>query len=300
MSAVRSMTGFAQVQGEDPPWNVRVTLKALNHRFLDLHLRLAPDLETAEPRLRNRIRARVHRGHLEVQAQVERAGKRALEVDEEFVRGYLELFRRLQREHGLNAEPDLTAVLRLPGALRSDAQSPEAAALERLAALTEELLDQALDKLEEMRRAEGTALERDLRQALEKIRVGRSALVELNQRALPAYHKRVTELLQELLGQSPLDPARLAEEAAYLAERSDVSEELARLESHAQQFAQLLAGDGAVGKRLDFLLQEMNRETNTILFKAPGLAAEGLEMTRLGLDLKAQVERLREQVQNVE
>jgi uncharacterized protein (TIGR00255 family) len=297
---VCSMTGFAQAQGEDAPWNVRLTLKALNHRFLDLHLRLAPDLEAAELRLRNRIRARVQRGHLEVQAQVERVGRRALDVDEEFVRGYLDLFRRLQREHGLSAEPDLTAVLRLPGALRSDGQAADAASLERLAALAEKLLDQALDKLEEMRRAEGAALERDLRQALEQIRRNRDALAELNQRALPAFHKRVGERLQELLGQSPLDPARLAEEAAYLAERSDISEELARLESHTQQFAQLLAGDGAVGKRLDFLLQEMNRETNTILSKAPGLAADGLELTRLGLDLKSLVERLREQVQNVE
>jgi uncharacterized protein (TIGR00255 family) len=132
------------------------------------------------------------------------------------------------------------------------------------------------------------------------VRERRRQLAELRRRALPAYHKQLDQRLKELLGDAALDSSRLAEEAAYLAERSDTSEELARLESHAEQFAQLLAGAAAAGKRLDFLLQEMNRESNTILSKAPGLAEEGLAMTRVGLELKALIERLREQVQNVE
>jgi len=297
---VRSMTGFAQTQGEDGVWSVRVTLKALNHRFLDLHLRLSADLESFEPRWRALVRERIQRGHVEAQFHVESRERAALEVNADFIRSYLELYRGLQKEFGLSGEPDLGAALRLPGVLRSGAASAQPEAIGQLGALGERLLKEALDKLEQMRRAEGSALEKDLLGALEGVRERRGQLSELRERALPAYHKQLNQRLKELLGDAAIDPSRLAEEAAYLAERSDTSEELTRLESHAEQFAQLLAGDAAAGKRLDFLLQEMNRESNTILSKAPALAEEGLAMTRVGLELKALIERLREQVQNVE
>ncbi|MGH9787283.1 MAG: YicC/YloC family endoribonuclease [Candidatus Acidiferrales bacterium] len=297
---IRSMTGFAQAQGEDGAWSVRVTLKALNHRFLDLHLRLPPDLESFEPRWRALVRDRIQRGHVEVQFQVESRERAALEVNADFLRSYLELYRGLQKEFGLSGEPDLGAALRLPGVLRSGASTAPPETIAQLGALVEPLLKEALGNLEQMRRAEGAALEKDLLAALAGVRERRLRLSELRERALPAYHKLLNQRLKELLGDSTIDPTRLAEEAAYLAERSDTSEELTRLESHTEQFAQLLAGDAAVGKRLDFLLQEMNRESNTILSKAPALGGEGLEMTRVGLELKALIERLREQVQNVE
>jgi uncharacterized protein (TIGR00255 family) len=294
------MTGFAQAQGEDGAWSVRVTLKALNHRFLDLHLRLPAELDSFEPRWRALVRQHLQRGHVEAQFQVECRERPALEVNADFLRGYIDLYRSLQKEFGLSGEPDLSAALRLPGVLRSGAASAQPEGIEQLGALAERLLKEALAKLEQMRRAEGAALEKDLLEALQGVRERRRQLAELRRRALPAYHKQLDQRLKELLGDAALDSSRLAEEAAYLAERSDTSEELARLESHAEQFAQLLAGDSAAGKRLDFLLQEMNRESNTILSKAPGLAEEGLAMTRVGLELKALIERLREQVQNVE
>lgn len=297
---VRSMTGFAHAQGEDGSCLIRVTLKALNHRFLDLHLRVPGELEPFEPRWRTLVREKIQRGHLEVDFQVESREKPALEVNTEFVRSYVELYRNLQREFGLTGEPDLAAALRQPGVLRTGARTADPEAAQRLGALAERLLKEALDRLEEMRRNEGAALERDLLNVLEQVRERRQQLMKLSERALPAFHKQLSQRLQELLGKTDLDPARLAEEAAYLTERSDTSEELTRLESHAEQFAQLLSGDAAAGKRLDFLLQEMNRENNTILSKTPGLAEEGLEMTRVGLEMKALIERLREQVQNVE
>jgi uncharacterized protein (TIGR00255 family) len=297
---VKSMTGYAQAQGEEGAWSVRVTLKALNHRFLDLHLRLPPDLEAFEPRWRALVREHIQRGHVEAQFQIESRERPALEVNADFIRSYLDLYRGLQKEFGLSGEPDLGAALRLPGVLRSVSGAAQPELVEQLGALSERLLQEALGKLEQMRRAEGAALEKDLLEALKGVRERRRQLSELRERALPAYHKQLNQRLQELLGNAALDPSRLAEEAAYLAERSDTSEELTRLESHAEQFALLLAGDAAAGKRLDFLLQEMNRESNTILSKAPGLAEEGLAMTRVGLELKALIERLREQVQNVE
>lgn len=297
---VCSMTGFAQAQREEGAWAVSVTVKALNHRFLDLHLRLPADLEAWEPRLRERVREQVSRGHLDVQFQLNCRQRRPLQIDANFLRSYLELYAQLKREHNLSGEPDLTTVLRLPGVLRGAEGEPDPEQVKRVAALAEATLQEALGRLNEMRRAEGAALERELRERLQQVTEGQKALTRLSERSLPAYHRRLTERLQELLGQSPLDPARLAQEAAYLAERSDVTEELTRLGSHTEQFAHLLASDGTLGKQLDFLLQEMNRETNTILSKTSGLQTEGLEMTRLGLDIKAQIERLREQVQNVE
>jgi len=297
---LRSMTGFAHAQAEDASWTVSVTVKSLNHRFLDLHLRLPAELEPSEPRLREQVRGQVARGHLDIQFQVDSRARRALRVDEEYVRAYLELYNRLERQHSLGGEPDLMAVLRMPGVVRSGEREAPADETERLGALAGRALEEALGRLNEMRRAEGAALERELRERLQAVVEGQKQLVRLGERALPACHRRLAERLQELLKPTALDPARLAQEAAYLAERSDVSEELTRLASHADQFAQVLGSDGGVGKRLDFLLQEMNREANTILSKSSGLQADGLEMTRLGLEIKAQIERLREQVQNVE
>jgi len=294
------MTGFAQTQGESRPWALRVTVRALNHRFLDLRLRLPDELAALEPRLRAKIRERVSRGHLEVQFQAENVERRPLEADEGLVRSYLELHRRLREEHNLSGEPDLMMLLRLPGVVRADAAPATAEESQKLESLTLSLLERALDRLNEMRASEGTALEQELRTCLAGVTAGQEELVRLSQLAQPAAHRRLSERLGELLGEGAIDPVRLAEEAAYLAQRSDVREELTRLDSHARQFLGLLDSGGAVGKQLDFLTQEMQRETNTLLAKAPGLDAEGLEMTRVGLEVKAQIERLREQLQNVE
>jgi uncharacterized protein (TIGR00255 family) len=297
---LRSMTGYAQAQAEENGWVMRVTLKSVNHRFLDLRLRLPDELAAAEPRLRTLVRDRIRRGHLDITFQVENAQRQGTEVNEELVRRYLELYRRLQKEYALGGEPELGTLLRLPGALRSGPSAPAPEETERLMALAERLLGEGLNRLDEMRSAEGGALARELRACLERIRTGQQQLRRLSAMALPGAHQRLSERLRELLGDTTLDPARLAEEAAYLAERCDIREELTRLESHAVQFLELLDSDGAVGKRLDFLVQEMNRETTTALSKSPGLEAEGLEMTRVGLEMKAEIERLREQVQNVE
>ncbi|MFQ5776852.1 MAG: YicC/YloC family endoribonuclease [Terriglobia bacterium] len=297
---LRSMTGFAQASGAEGDWTLRVRVKALNHRFLDLRLRVPEELEAFEPRLRALVRRKVHRGHLDLQFQVENSARPALEVNQPFLRSFLALYRDLQREHGLSGEPDLTAVLRLPGVLRNRASDPEAETVGPLGVLAERLLSEVLERLDEMRRAEGAALEDALRERLARVRAAQGELTRLSANAGPSFHRRLKERLEELLGQSQIDPGRLAQEAAYLADRSDLQEELTRLASHSQQFAQLLATDGTVGKRLDFLLQEMNRETNTILAKVPGAEGEGLEMIRLGLEIKAQIEQLREQVQNVE
>ncbi len=297
---LRSMTGFSQVQYEEPPLVVRVTLRALNHRFLDLHVRLAPELESLEPRIRNQVRAVLRRGHVDVNLQVESSAKPALRVDREYVRSYVELFHALRQEHGLTAEPDLMAILRMPGVVQSGEGAAGLGADSQLARITEQALSRALEELERMRRAEGAVLEEELRTRARRIQELVNQVAQASTGVQQIVFARLREKLQELLGQVPLDEARVAQEAAYLAERSDVSEEVARLRSHLEQFLVLLGSDAEVGKRLDFLLQEMSRETNTLLSKSPAFDAGGMEVTRAGLAIKAEIERLREQVQNVE
>ena len=173
-------------------------------------------------------------------------------------------------------------------------------ALERLSRQLAACLNQALQNLEQMREVEGQSLANEMRALLIGISEKTALLDPLVQRSLPLYAQRLKSRIEELLGAGPLEPSRLAQEAALLAERADVSEELARLRSHTGQFASLLDGGGELGKKLDFLLQEMQREANTLLSKTPGLGEEGLAITEFGLQIKAEIEKLREQIQNVE
>lgn len=297
---IRSMTGYAQSQNQNGRWTMVVTVRALNHRYLDLHLRLPGELDPVEQRLKKLVRSRIKRGHLEVQARIEREEGKTMAVNRELVRSFLEAYAELQKEHKVKSEPDLTAVLRMPGVLRVTVEELTPDALEELARLAEETLADALERLDDMRATEGAALAEEFRGRVDRIRASRVKLAELCEKALPARQRQLESRLRELLEDAKVDPVRLAEEAAYRAERGDVSEELTRLESHLSQFCEILEGGAEVGKRLDFLLQEMNRESNTILSKTPGLGEDGLEMTRQGLDMKAEIERLREQVQNVE
>ena len=159
---------------------------------------------------------------------------------------------------------------------------------------------EALDKLDRMREHEAESLRQEMSGRLLSIASLAGKVEVLAERARPAFARRLETRLKELLGDAHLDPARLAQEAALAAERSDVSEELTRLASHVKQFDSLLTGASDVGKKLDFLLQEMQRETNTLLSKTPGNEAEGLEITQMGLEIKSEIEKLREQVQNIE
>ena len=171
---------------------------------------------------------------------------------------------------------------------------------EKLGAQIDECLEQALGRLEIMRRAEGESLTREMNGILGRISTRSKEIEGLLVAVRPAFARRLAERLQDLLSGVQIDPARLAQEAALLAERSDVSEELARLRSHVEQFQKLLSGAGETGKKLDFLLQEMQREANTLLSKTPGVEAEGLAITTLALEIKSDIEKLREQALNIE
>jgi uncharacterized protein (TIGR00255 family) len=302
-TGIISMTGFAQARAERDGSSVRINLRSVNHRFLDLHLRMPDGFEVFESRIRQAIRNRLRRGHVDVNIYYEAGGTGAIEVNHDLVESYMKAVERLRQEFGVKTEPDLVALFRLPGVVAapgaaSDLRSEEEQ--ERLGEQVEACLEQALNKLDGMRRSEGQALTVEMQGILGQIATRTVEIETLAERVRPAIARRLAERLEELLKGVQLDPIRLAQEAAMIAERGDVSEELARLRSHVEQFGKLLAGAGEAGKKLDFLLQEMQREANTLLSKTPGVESEGLAITGLALEVKSDIEKLREQAQNVE
>jgi uncharacterized protein (TIGR00255 family) len=296
---LKSMTGYAQARAVENGWSLRVTIRSVNHRFLDLHLRMPDGFEPLEPRIRQLIRERIRRGHLDVTVHYELAGPSAVGVNQEVAAAYLQAANALRKQFGLLSEPDVASIMRLPGVIGAASASLEGE-LELLEKVVSRCMIESLDKLDRMRGDEANHLRQDMSARLKNIAAMASSVATLAERARPAFAKRLETRLKELLGEAQLDPARLAQEAAIAAERSDVSEELARLHSHVQQFESLLATSSDVGKKLDFLLQEMQREANTLLSKTPGNEAEGLEITRLALEIKSEIEKIREQVQNIE
>jgi len=298
----RSMTGYATARGEFEGWMIRVSVKSVNHRFLDVKLRIPDSLEPYEHRLRQVVRGRILRGHLDVHVSMEPGEAAPVHVNRELLKAYVNAAEDLRKQTGGTKELDAVALLRLPGVITGLASAlPETdEAQEELGKVLESYLNEALGKMDEMRRIEGRHLTEELRARVAKIGDEADQVRELVSRLRPAFSRRLEARLKELLNGTNIEPARLAQEAALLAERSDISEELDRLRSHLQQFTKLLDGAGELGKKLDFLLQEMHREANTMLSKTPGVESEALAITGLALEIKAEIEKLREQVQNIE
>ena len=275
---LRSMTGFAQVKGEvqrEPRRAIgtaatngrlafSLSLKSVNHRFLDIHFRLPSGTDSLEMQLRRALKDAVARGHVEVTLSLERSSGDSFAFNHELVAGYIAAFRAAASEFSLAADPDLNAVLRIPGAL----ESANDAADGEIEAAVMAKAGEALTRLNQMREEEGRGIERELRQRMAHLlEAGRS--VQQHRRAvLQNYSERLQSRIQ--------------------------------LENHVQHFLGLLDEGGEVGKKLDFLLQEMNRESNTLLSKTSGLAGEALKITEAGLAMKAEIEKSREQVQNLE
>ncbi len=292
---MKSMTGFGRGAASGDEFTVAVEIKTVNNRYLDIHLRLSQELSPLEMIIRKRIGARLSRGRVDLNINFERLGATTYEVNRPLIAGYVRAMREMQQEFGLAGDIDVSSVARLPGALapaRDGLDEVNTAGLERA-------LDEALDSLELMRENEGAALAEEMRSRLTKIEAEVPVIEAAAEGLADAYRQRLQKRVGELVargGQAiELDAGRLAQEVAYLADRSDISEELVRLRSHLEQFRAAVHADGEVGKRLDFLLQELNREANTVLSKSTEISIKDA-----GLAIKAEVEKLREQVQNVE
>jgi uncharacterized protein (TIGR00255 family) len=300
---IRSMTGFARVSRSIPDGELTLSIKTVNHRGLDMHFHMPMEFDAVEPEMRANLRKRVTRGHVQLQVSFKRnadAGTSA-SINEPLLHAWIAAFRQAADRFGLDSKPDLNQALRLPGVveLKSESGADESAsALVNAAALA--ALADAIEELDAFRVREGASIDADVRQRAATLCDLVERMEDIRRRALPHFQQRLRDRLAELLDGAKIEPARLAQEAAILAERSDISEELVRLKTHAIQTGALLSAEGETGKKLDFLLQEMNREANTILSKTGGLGEMGLTLTDLGLAAKAEIDRIREQSLNIE
>ena len=293
---MKSMTGYGRGSATGDGYSVTVELKTVNNRYLDVHLRTGPELSGMEALIRRRISERLTRGRVDVNVGLDRTAEVSYEVNRTLVAGYIHAMRAMQQEFGLAGEPDVNVIARLPGALQASRNGLG----EEVQGAIEQALVVALDDLQSMREREGASLSAEMTALLDEIERHVPIIETLAGEQVVLYRSRVQKRIMELLARDglevvELDQGRLAQEVAYLADRSDITEEVARLRSHIGQFRTIIESETEAGKRLDFLLQEFNREANTVLSKSTDLAIK-----ESSLAIKAAVEKLREQVQNVE
>ncbi len=300
------MTGFSQVRGEiqhngtngsSAPGRMAfvLSLKSVNHRFLDLHFRLPSGTDSLEMQLRRLLKEKMARGHVEVSLSLERTASETFSLNRQIVGGYITAFRSAAAEFSIANEPDLNAILRIPGALDSSIDVAD----EDIEPAVMAKVGEALDRLNQMREEEGRGIQRELRERMAHLAEASKSVHQHRRAVLQNYSERLQSRLQELFNTS-VDKERILQEAALLVDRSDIQEEIVRLETHIQHFLGFLDQGGEIGKKLDFLLQEMNREANTLLSKTSGLAGDALRITEAGLAMKSEIEKSREQVQNLE
>lgn len=292
---MKSMTGYGRGSADGENFAVSVDVKTVNNRFLDIHLRMSGELSALEPMIKRQIGSRLSRGRVEASVNLEKTAQTAYELNRPLIAGYVNALREMQTEFGIAGELDINVLARLPGALQPSRDGVS----DEMKAGVEKALAAALDELEKMRAQEGETLRQEMSDRIDRItglvptiETAAAGLIEVYRARL---QKRISELLSRNGQLVELDPARLSQEVAYLADRSDVSEEMVRLRSHLGQFRDALNSTTETGKMLDFLLQELNREANTTLSKSTDLAIK-----EAALAIKAEVEKLREQVQNVE
>ena len=297
---IYSMTGFARTQVRvHDQLGYTLSVKSVNHRFLDIQLRLPAGLDALEMELRRVLKENLVRGHVELTLSVDRSVQQKAGYNRELVAGYLDAFKQASKEFRIKGEPDLNVALRMPGALQSETRNNSE---EDVAALTESVVREIgplLEELKVMRLREGESLEGILRASLDRLAEAVDGVAALRPEVEQRYQERLTQRLIAATG-NEFNRQRLLEEVAVLVDHSDISEELERMVTHIGHFRELLTAGGEVGKKLDFLLQEMNREANTLLSKTGGVGGKGTRITELGLAMKADIEKAREQVQNAE
>ena len=295
---IKSMTGFASLTREDERGTIGLTIRAVNHRFLDLQVRLPSGLADLEPRVRALLQKRLGRGRVEltVSMQLRQGAAPEVELQEEFARAVAAAI-DLARERGL-VKGELTPgdLLRMPQAFTIRDRAADGESLgEQFAPVIDAAVDEAIDQLEAMRTREGQHLAADLRARKDELGSLIERLASAADTGRQHLEARLTERVKELQTVAAGDPAAIAQEIVRVAQRSDISEEVTRFRGHLAHWDALTGGPEPCGRKLDFLLQEMNREINTI-----GSKADGLQVSESIIQAKAELERMREQVQNVE
>lgn len=289
------MTGFGRGAVVDSNFSVSIELKTVNNRFLDVVLRLPADIQPLEPVIKRAISSRLSRGRVEVTLQADRSGEINYAINRPLISGYLAAMKEMQSEFSLSGEPDLNVIARLPNVLVPLSTELD----ESFSIAVEKALADALDDLENMREREGGMLAAELEGRLGEIERRLPAIEAETATVAEEYRQKLTKRIDEMLSktnsQIEIDQSRLAQEVAYLSDRADISEEIARLSTHIEHFRAIMAEEKEVGKRLDFLTQELNREANTITSKSNNMVIK-----ENALQIKSEIEKIREQIQNVE
>jgi uncharacterized protein (TIGR00255 family) len=297
-SPIRSMTGFARVRRMTAQGELILSLRGVNHRGLDLHFHFSPDFEPFESAMRKAISARVIRGHIDVRLQVVRVrGSGKPNWNRDLMAAWVEAYRAASKEYSLIGQADINYALQLPGMLVDAAPvepSPE------MEATLIEALEEALAQFNQHRDSEGSHTAAVVAGHAAGIREAAGKIAAIRDTIMPALQSRLQERLEDLLGSAGIEPQRLAQEAALLAERSDIGEEVTRLGLHADRLLAMIEAGGEIGKKLEFLLQEMHREVNTILSKSNATGEPGRAVVELALAVKSEIEKIREQSQNLE
>lgn len=289
------MTGFGRGAASNDKADASVELKTVNNRFLDVNVKLPSDLQHLESGLKRTITGRLGRGRVDMTIQFERTEDVTYEINRSLIAGFLDAMNDLKQEFNLAGEPDVNVIARIPNIVSAKKADVSA----ELESAVQAALELALDDLEKMRVTEGQMLaaeiETRLRGIEERLIPIEAAAAEVANEFSERLTKRIDAVLEKFGTAVSPDPARLAQEVAYLADRVDISEEIARLKAHVDHFRQIMSEEKDVGKRLDFLTQELNREANTITSKTNNLAVKDN-----ALAIKSEIEKIREQVQNVE
>jgi uncharacterized protein (TIGR00255 family) len=291
---LKSMTGFGAGDLATAASRYVIEVRSLNHRFLEVVVRLPRELSPLEERIRTMVQGRILRGRVEIAIIRENYGKRAraVKVDADLAKTFINALNDLKRTLELSGTPDLAMLVGLPDLIKIEEQKED---LEECWPLVAEGVGQALDRLVAMRETEGARLSRDLADRLEHLQ---QRIDEVERRApavVKEYAARLTRRIGELVGAAPVDEGRVATEVAMFADRCSITEEVTRFRSHLVQIRQTLSADGAVGRTLEFIVQELGREANTM-----GSKANDLEIARAVIAMKGELESLREQIQNVE
>jgi uncharacterized protein (TIGR00255 family) len=298
---IYSMTGFASARSSaDDIVGFSLAIKSVNHRFLDLHLRLPSYCDALEIQMRRLLKEMLKRGHIEVTLQVERKASAQIQLNADLLGAYVGAFSKAAELYGLSGQPDLNGLLRVPGVMTAES-SIGVEGIPELDQAVMAAMPALVEKLNEVRAQEGAALAAELRSSMKRLQAFAEEMAGLRSGVREAQFERLRTRLTELTEGIPVSEERLLSEAAVLAEKSDIEEEIVRLRTHIDRFIAMLDEGGELGKRMDFLLQELNREANTMLSKTSAASGENsLRITELGLEIKAEIEKAREQVQNLE
>ena len=291
---VKSMTGFGRASLTEGSLSVTVEIKAVNHRYFEFSSRLPRGCAYLEEKLKSFCQEKIARGKTEVSVQLENIGAdgTVVEINESYANAYMEALRRFAKQYGVKNDVRLSALV---GNAELFTVKKQQISEEELTAAVLKAAAEAMDSFLAMRRTEGEKLAQDVRSRAELILSKVAFVEEQSPKTVDAYRERLEQKIKELLAATDIDEQRVLTETAVFADKVAVAEETVRLRSHIGQFCELLASEEPVGRKLDFIVQEMNRESNTI-----GSKAQDLEITRTVVDIKAEIEKIREQIQNIE